>query len=473
MEIVQKALSAKRESKHVEFKQSFDPSQPGEWCELIKDLAAIANSGGGIIVFGLDSRGMLTGEPIDAITSIDPADIANKVLRYTGQVDFEFEVRELTKQTSELVAFVIPAVAVPLIFEKPGTYEIGGGKQKTAFGVGTVYFRHGAKSEPGTSEDIRRVVERQLDQIRRSWLKGVRKIVQAPQGAHIVALHPTTKEVQQALATNVRAVNDPKATPVRLTRDSSITSGTFVHEEVSSALFDEINNVIDANRILARGQPGFFLGQPVYYRIYAERHHVRQSEGTQRLLLRNGVADFYAPALYWAVTLPAKQIIETLVDLYLYPTNRHVHSLIRIGVLLGADFAQWLHGQWAEKWKRHAQPPSFYFTLKRMLADLKDTDPRLVAARVSLSSKIEIGDAKPVSVRQILDTPERASMIVSAACMKVFEGVDECRQVARDVDYLAYGAAMQRRAQEITECVIKTIGERKPGDVTEAAEVQT
>jgi hypothetical protein len=64
-------------------------------------------------------------------------------------------------------------------------------------------------------------------------------------------------------------------------------------------------------------------------------------------------------------------------------------------------------------------------------------------------------------------------MIVSAACMKVFEGVDECRQVARDVDYLAYGAAMQRRAQEITECVIKTIGERKPGDVTEAAEVQT
>jgi hypothetical protein len=77
-----------------------------------------------------------------------------------------------------------------------------------------------------------------------------------------------------------------------------------VHEEVSSALFDEINNVIDANKILARGQPGFFLGQPVYYRIYAERHHVQQSEDTLRHMLRNGGADFYAPALYWAVTLP-------------------------------------------------------------------------------------------------------------------------------------------------------------------------
>ncbi len=140
----------------MEFKQSFDPTQPGEWCELVKDLAAIANSGGGIIVFGLDSRGVPTGESIDGVTSIDPADIANKVSRYTGQVDFEFEVRELMKHSVKLAAFVIPSVAVPILFEKPGTYDIGGGKQRTAFGVGTVYFRHGAKSEPGTSEDVRR-----------------------------------------------------------------------------------------------------------------------------------------------------------------------------------------------------------------------------------------------------------------------------------------------------------------------------
>jgi hypothetical protein len=472
VDIVQKALSAKRESKHVEFKQSFDPSQPREWCELIKDLAAIANSGGGIIVFGLDSRGVPTGESIDGVTSIDPADIANRVSRYTGQVDFEFEVRELTKHTAKLAAFVIPSVAIPLIFERPGTYDIGGCKQKTAFGVGTVYFRHGAKSEPGTSEDVRRIVERQLDQIRRSWLRGVRKIVQAPQGAQIVALHPTTKEVQQALATNVRAVNDPKATPVRLTRDSSITSGTFVHEEVSTALFDEINNVIDANKILARGQPGFFLGQPVYYRIYAERHHVHQPEDTLSLLLRNGVADFYAPALYWAVTLPVRHIAEILVDLYLYPTNRYGHSLIRIAALLGLDFAVWLHGQWAAKWKRHPQPPSFYFTLKSMIADLKHKDPRLVAARVSLTTQIKITGGTAVPVRQILDAPERVATVVSAACVKVFEGVDECRQVARDVDYLAYGAAVQRRAEEITEYVIKAIGERKPSDVTATAEAE-
>lgn len=54
--LLEKALSAKRESKHIEFKHSFDPTSMGEWCEVINDIVAIANSGGGIIVFGLETR---------------------------------------------------------------------------------------------------------------------------------------------------------------------------------------------------------------------------------------------------------------------------------------------------------------------------------------------------------------------------------------------------------------------------------
>jgi len=167
-DLVKKALTAKRESKHIEFKQSFDPNSAGEWCELIKDLAAIANSGGGIIVFGLDSLGVPTGESVNAIAAIDPADIANKISKYTGPVDLEFEIRSLDKKGHPLVAFVVLPVAIPLVFAKPGTYDIGSGRQRTAFGVGTIYFRHGAKSEPGTSEDIRRAIERQLEHIRKS-----------------------------------------------------------------------------------------------------------------------------------------------------------------------------------------------------------------------------------------------------------------------------------------------------------------
>lgn len=46
--LVDKGLKAKRESKHVDFKSSFDEESPGEWCELVKDIVAMANSGGGV-----------------------------------------------------------------------------------------------------------------------------------------------------------------------------------------------------------------------------------------------------------------------------------------------------------------------------------------------------------------------------------------------------------------------------------------
>ena len=469
-DLVKKALTAKRESKHIEFKQSFDPSSAGEWCELIKDLAAIANSGGGIIVFGLDSLGVPTGESVNAIAAIDPADIANKISKYTGLVDFEFEIRSFNKKGHPLVAFVVLPAAIPLVFEKPGTYDIGSGKQRNAFGVGTVYFRHGAKSEPGTSEDIRRAIERQLDHIRRAWIKGVRKVVQAPRGAQIVAVQSSAHDTEQILATRVRAVNDPNAVPVRLTRDPTLTTGSFVHEEVSDAIFDEINNVIDANRVLAKGQKTFFFGQPVYYRIYAERHYVHQPEEILAQLLHNGIADFYAPALFWALALPDRFIVQLLAELYLYPTSRHVHYLIRIGVLLGSEFSQWLLRKWQSKWKNHPQPPSFYWTFKQMIVDMKTTDARFLAARTSPTSHIQFEGESSIAVKDFLDKPDQAASIVSKACMRVFQGDNDYKSVARNLDYLAYGPDLQQRAPQIVKALMKTIGERPAGDVAETTE---
>jgi len=53
------AVSAKRESKAVDFKRSFDPASVAEWCELIKDIVAMANSGGGTILIGVNNDGPL------------------------------------------------------------------------------------------------------------------------------------------------------------------------------------------------------------------------------------------------------------------------------------------------------------------------------------------------------------------------------------------------------------------------------
>jgi predicted HTH transcriptional regulator len=132
-DLVKKALCAKRESKYVEFKQGFDPNSPEDWCGIIKDIIAIANSGGGIIVFGLDSFGKPTGTQVAAIATVDPADVSDKIAKYTGPIDLEFEIHEIKKGGHSLVAFLIQSVSIPVVFQKPGTFEISPGKQKTAF----------------------------------------------------------------------------------------------------------------------------------------------------------------------------------------------------------------------------------------------------------------------------------------------------------------------------------------------------
>lgn len=420
-DLIRKALSAKRESKYIEFKQDFDTDSAGEWCEVIKDIVAIANSGGGVIVFGLDNCGTPTRASLHKLSQVDPADITNKISKYTGSVPLEFEIRELVKDGNVLQCFIIQAVSIPIVFQKPGTYDAGAGKQKSAFGSGTVYFRHGAKSEPGTTDDIRNAIERQLEAIRKSWLKGVKKVVQAPQGSQIVALHPIPAHGNPSFsAMTVRAVRDPKATPVLLTRDVSKATGSFVHEEISEGIFDEINNVIDANRALARGQQRFFLGSPIYYRVYAERHHVQKAEKNIELLFRSGFIDFYAPSAFWMLMLSEKTLARAIAELYLEPKSPSIHSLVRLAVALGPEFCVWLQSKWDRKWQSFAQPPSFYFALKEIIPKMGAVDPRLLAARLRPNTKLELKGESNLNVADLLKDPQRASAALSNACMCVF-----------------------------------------------------
>jgi hypothetical protein len=465
LDIVQKALAARRESKYIEFKDNFDPSSAGDWCEIVKDIVAIANSGGGIIVFGLDSSGTPTGASVAAVASIDPADVGNKVSKYTGPVQLEFEARELEKQGKKLHAYIVQAVSVPVVFQKPGTYEIGAGRQKAAFSVGTVYFRHGAKSEPGNSDDIRAVIERQLESIRKSWIRGVRKVVQAPEGSQILTVRPAWGAGAPSLSPTVRAVKDPNATPVLLTRDRQKAEGFFVHEEVSEGIFDEINNVIDANRALARGQQQFFLGPQIYYRVYAERQHVLRRDEDMSLLLRSAI-DLYAPGLFWALSLPETAVAETFAELYLHPRSPMIHCLLRLALLLGTEFCDWLHGKWHSKWQRYSQPPAFYFSFDEMRSTAATVDPCIAAARLTANAQVRVDDLF-VGVGELIESPQKAASLLSTACMRVFEGHAEMRPAARALDYFAYGLQVRNRAPGISRAIIRAVGDQEPGDLGE------
>src|SRR5260221_2795616 len=84
MDAVGKLLGSTRESKYVEFKRELDAASEADWCELVKDLVALANSGGGAVGIGLDNRGLPTGFDPSGVLGVDPAHVADRIHRYTG-----------------------------------------------------------------------------------------------------------------------------------------------------------------------------------------------------------------------------------------------------------------------------------------------------------------------------------------------------------------------------------------------------
>lgn len=116
-----RAREAKRESKTVEFKEQFDTDNDCDWRELMKDLVAIANVGGGVILVGVKNDGTISGTDIRSVLALDGATICDKLASYLGEDFDDFEIKAITRGGISVAAIVIgPAEEAPLTFCSPG-----------------------------------------------------------------------------------------------------------------------------------------------------------------------------------------------------------------------------------------------------------------------------------------------------------------------------------------------------------------
>lgn len=239
-------LSTDRETASIEFKENLDASSSQDWCEIIKDIIAIANTDGGVIVIGLNDVGVPVGADVSSLFGLDPADITNKINKYTGYQFSQFKLQKCEKESYILVAIQVGSVSPPIVFEKPGTYDIGGGKQKTAFSAGTVYFRHGAKSEPGNTHDLQKAFEKKLEIVREAWLKNVRQVVEAPIGTTVITILPDSN-VSMLEAINsqpVRIVDDPNALIVNIKEEDILKIAPYDYRSLTEALRERYSSFI-------------------------------------------------------------------------------------------------------------------------------------------------------------------------------------------------------------------------------------
>jgi hypothetical protein len=186
-DFLNRARRATRSSKRVA------PRDRVEYVELVRDVAAMANSGGGVIV-------------LDGVAGLDEELLHEQLARY-AEPDFEgFTIEPLTRDGRPATAVVVEdAGNAPLVFTRTGRVA-----EHVAFVRGGLYFRHGAKSEAATGADVRDFIRRQLEATRTQWLANIRQVMHAPDGAE-VAVVETAERDEEGRPTLIRLTTDPHA----------------------------------------------------------------------------------------------------------------------------------------------------------------------------------------------------------------------------------------------------------------------
>jgi len=191
----------------VAFRASFDPTSDEQWCELVRDLVAMANTDGGALVLGLDDSGGPVGVDPSLVHALDRASVVARVRQQTGYELPELAVRRTEKGTRPLLAFVVERATVPIPFIR--ACMPSGARGTTEISAGSVYVRRGRRSVPATRADLQAAIERRLDEERRTWRNRVAEVIRIPASVRVSSA--AAKGVG-----DVHLVTDPAAPGIRI-----------------------------------------------------------------------------------------------------------------------------------------------------------------------------------------------------------------------------------------------------------------
>lgn len=206
------------ESCAVEHKSEFDLANRGAWCEILKDIVALANYGGGRLLIGVHDDGSAAGLPPTAFTKLDPAHIVDRLASYTNATLPDLRVTHMDVEGSGICEIRIGGAPYPMVFDREGSYDDGGKKQRVAFRIGTLYTRRAGKSCPASSSELRDMIDSRIS-ARNDQL---RKVIDAPLGTSVLIGADTGTSSAETTNPEMRLSTNPDAQEFRL-NDGEVT----------------------------------------------------------------------------------------------------------------------------------------------------------------------------------------------------------------------------------------------------------
>lgn len=144
------------ELNEMDFKETWIDKGP-----LAKIMLAMANNGGGIIVFGVKENEDNTFDILGLDSLKDTADISNSISRLVSS-SLDYEVFNFVFDSDVYGKFENKKFQIMVIHDTPERLPFVSLGQSEKIEKDVIYVRRGTKSEKATSEKINRIIERKI-----------------------------------------------------------------------------------------------------------------------------------------------------------------------------------------------------------------------------------------------------------------------------------------------------------------------
>ena len=167
---------------NVRFRESVDFSAPEQRLQLIRDVVAIANAGGGLVVVGARADGTDVGIGPERALQLAPGEVRAAVDGYITPDELVLVTTNRSLESGRVVVEieVPPANEPPLVLARSGEFEAADGQTRTVFAAHSVYVRRSGRVQLARRDDYRAWRAEAERRTRDQVLERLRLVVDAP-----------------------------------------------------------------------------------------------------------------------------------------------------------------------------------------------------------------------------------------------------------------------------------------------------
>lgn len=158
-----------------------------------RQLTAFNNSGGGILVFGIENDGTPTGLSGSLTSHFDPAIILDKLRRHAPTAQIPTAYLETEFYNKRYGFLLIGSTGSVIVFDKVGNMARPKGKgQETVLQPGVVYIRRRGQTTAALQNELDKLVGESIQRGVTGFLARIEHVASLPAGTELIARQPSS-----------------------------------------------------------------------------------------------------------------------------------------------------------------------------------------------------------------------------------------------------------------------------------------